>query len=86
MKCGFEYFKINQHWEFKELNDSDIMYKFAKYSGISDSLIKKIKVRGLLIGSKKPNYEELSTPEQTSLSEQINKMIVVNILSIIWMD
>ena len=30
MKCGFEYFKINQHWEFKELNESDIMYKFAK--------------------------------------------------------
>ena len=75
MKCGFEYFKINQHWEFKEITDSDVMYKFAKFLGINEGLIKKNKGAWFVNYSKKANYESLSTPEQTSLTEQINKMI-----------
>ena len=42
---------------------------------ISPSLIKKNGGAWFVNYSKKPNYEELSTPEQNSLSDQINKMI-----------
>lgn len=75
MKCGFEYFKINQHWEFKEFKESDVMNKFSAFLGISPVLIKKNGGAWFVNYSKKPNYEELSTVEQNSLSEQINKMI-----------
>ena len=39
--CGDPLYKINQHWEFKELNDTDVMYKFARFLGINEIFIKK---------------------------------------------
>ena len=84
MKCGFEYFKINQHWEFKELKETDVMNKFAAFLGISPILIKKMEAHGLLIILKNLIMRNYLT-EQNSLSEQINKMIATDIHFIIWM-
>ena len=34
MKCGNEYFRINQHWEFKTLSDDNPFASLAKVIGV----------------------------------------------------
>ena len=42
MKCGFEMFRLNQHWVFHDFsNSTDPMIPYAKFLGIPQSVITK---------------------------------------------
>ena len=55
MKCGFEYFRTNQHWVFMSLKTSDNLHTYARFLGITRQFIDKH--GGCMIAdfSKKPN-------------------------------
>ena len=38
MKCGFDYFRTNQHWTFVKLTSKDPLFKYARYLGITKQL------------------------------------------------
>ena len=46
MKCGNEYFRINQHWEFKTLSDDSPFASLAKVIGVSAKTLTENKVYG----------------------------------------
>lgn len=75
MKCGFEYFRTNQHWVFMSLKISDNLHTYARFLGITRQFIDKH--GGCMIAdfSKKPNYEDLSDDHRDLLQLQIDHMI-----------
>ena len=75
MKCGFEYFRINQHWVFNNLKSNTQLKLYANFLKIPESVIKKNGGAFFVDFSKKPNYEELSGIKQEMLNLQINEMI-----------
>lgn len=75
MKCGFEYFRINQHWVFNDLKSNTQLKLYSKFLKIPESVIKKNGGAFFVDFKKKPNYEELSGIQQEMLNLQINEMI-----------
>ena len=75
MKCGFEYFRINQHWVFKDIKTNTQLKLYAKFLKIPESVIKKNGGAFFVDFSKAPNYEKLSGNMREMLNLQINEMI-----------
>ena len=75
MKCGYEYFRINQHWEFKPLTDDSPFNQFAKILGIPQKTLRENEGLWVVNFSKKANYETLSGKERASLQKQIDSII-----------
>ena len=76
MKCGFELFRISQHWVFHDLSDSkDPMTLYAKHLGIPNTLIKKHGGAWFIDFTKEPNYNTLIDTDQSTLDTQIKEMI-----------
>ena len=76
MKCGYELFRLNQHWVFHDFSNKDEpMIPYAKYLGIPTSVVKKNNGAWFIDFTKKPNYETLSGRQQDSLNDQIEVMI-----------
>jgi len=76
MKCGFEMFRLNQHWVFHDFsNTKDPMIPYAKFLGIPQSVI-KINGGAWFIDFTKPaNFDELTGRQQESLNTQIVELI-----------
>jgi superfamily II DNA or RNA helicase len=72
-KCGFEYFRINQHWEFHKFDGNDQNKKYARHLGIP--LKHNLGGVWLIDFTKEPNYETLSQIQHRQLDEQIDRMI-----------
>ena len=72
-KCGYDYFRINQHWFFHKFTENDVMKKYARHLGIS--LKRDLNGVWLIDFSKEPNYNQLSKGDQQQVDNQINKMI-----------
>ena len=76
MKCGFEMFRIKQHWVFHDFTDpKDPMISYANYLKMPNSIIKKAGGSWFVDFTKTPNYDSLTGREQQSLNEQIEAMI-----------
>ena len=75
MKCGNEYFRINQHWEFKTLSDDSPFASLAKVIGVSAKTLTENKGLWVVNFSKRPNYESLTDKERETLQRQINDII-----------
>ena len=72
MKCGFEMFRINQHWiHHKFVGKDDPMLNLAKYL----KLPTKSGEVWFVDFTKPPNYETLTGKQQESLNKQIEQMI-----------
>ena len=73
-KCGFDYFRINQHWFFHTFSSNDdSMKSYAKKLGIT---IKKGATGAWFIDfSKEPNYEKLNNTDQEEVDNQISLLI-----------
>ena len=76
MKCGFEMFRIKQHWVFHDFTDpKDPMKSYAKYLKIPNSVISREGGAWFVDFTKDPNYDSLTGREQKSLNDQIEAMI-----------
>jgi len=76
MKCGFEMFRLNQHWVFHDFSNSkDPMIPYAKFLGIPQSVITKNNGAWFIDFTKSPNFEDLSGRQQESLNAQIEALI-----------
>ena len=75
-KCGDILYKKNQYWEFIDVTSSpDLINPLAFILNLSPEFIRKNKGAWFINVEKEPNYSTLTVTEQTSLNEQINKMI-----------
>lgn len=72
MFCGDEYFRTNQHWEFKKFSSNQEFLNYAKFLKIP---IKKRDGLWFVNFQKPPNYTSLSSIEKESLNSQIIDMI-----------
>jgi superfamily II DNA or RNA helicase len=75
MKCGYEYFRINQHWEFKPLAEDSPFTQFAKILGVPTKVLRENAGLWVVNFSKKANYDSLSGKERASLQRQIDAII-----------
>ncbi len=75
MKCGFDYFRLTQHWFFKKLEKGSEYEKFAKYLGIPSRAIKKNGGAWFVNFEKSANYAGLTGDSQEALNYQIESMI-----------
>ena len=76
MKCGFEMFRLNQHWVFHDFsNTKDPMIPYAKFLGIPQSVITKNGGAWFIDFTKPANFDELSGRQQESLNAQIEALI-----------
>jgi hypothetical protein len=75
MKCGFEYFRVNQHWVFKDIKSDMQMKLYANFLKIPATVIKKNGGAFFVDFKKTPNYETLSQTKQDMLMLQIEEMI-----------
>lgn len=71
--CGYEYFRINQHWVYHKFTKNDQLYPYSKLVGIK--LDKEPEGAWFIDFNKAPNYDTLSKKAQKEVDEQINKMI-----------
>lgn len=81
-KCGDEFYKRNQHWDFisvKDANVKDREEKIAQLSKILNIDVAMIKENGgawmINVGNPKNNYPDLTTEQQGQLEAQLDKMI-----------
>jgi hypothetical protein len=81
-KCGDEFYKKNQHWDFismKDVNVKDKEEKIAQLATILNIDVAMIKENGgawmINVSNSKNNYPDLSTEEQQQLEAQLDKMI-----------
>lgn len=75
MKCGYEYFRINQHWEFKTLAEDSPFPQFAKILGVPAKVLRENEGLWVVNFAKKANYDTLSGKERASLQRQIDAII-----------
>jgi len=74
MRCGYDYFRTNQHWFFHKFEEGeDPFKKYARYLGIG--LKRNLDGAWFVDFSKEPNYDSLKKEEQEQLDDQINRMI-----------
>jgi hypothetical protein len=72
-KCGSPFYKTHQHWVW---TTSPSLEQLQECCFTDKDLLRRGRVRGLWVHEKKdPNYDELTTEEQVSIQEQIDKMI-----------
>jgi hypothetical protein len=81
-KCGDEFYKRNQHWDFisvKDVNVKDKEEKIAQLSKILNIDVAMIKENGgawmINVSNPKNNYPDLTTEQQEQLEAQLDKMI-----------
>ena len=81
-KCGDEFYKKNQHWDFismKDVNVKDKEEKIAQLATLLNIDVAMIKENGgawmINVSNSKNNYPDLSTEEQQQLEAQLDKMI-----------
>ena len=75
-KCGDILYKKNQYWEFIDVTSNQgLIDPLAFVLNLSPEFIRKNRGAWFINVSKEPNYSNLSIAEQSSLNEQINKMI-----------
>ena len=81
-KCGDEFYKRNQHWDFISIKDSNVKDKEEKILQLSKILnidVSMIKENGgawmIDVSNPKNNYPDLTTEEQQQLEAQLDKMI-----------
>lgn len=72
MFCGDDYFRTNQHWEYKEFKSNQEFHSYAKFLKIP---IKNRTGLWFINFDKAPNYNELSTQQRETLNAQIIDMI-----------
>ena len=75
MFCGFEYYRLNQHWFFHKFLEKDPMKTYAKQIGIPRKFTNKHKGAWFIDFTQKPNYTTLTNKQQELLDEQVNNMI-----------
>ena len=75
LKCGFDYFRTNQHWVFKPLTTDDNLYYYARFLGLTRQFIQKHGGCMMVDFSKKSNYDNLSAEHRELLHTQIDVMI-----------
>ena len=75
LKCGYDYFRTNQHWKFVPLTTSDNMYYYMRFLGLTRQFIEKNRGCMVVDFSKKPNYDGLSDEHKDLLTRQTNLMI-----------
>jgi len=76
MKCGFEMFRLNQHWVWHDFsNTTDPMIPYAKFLGIPQSVISKYNGAWFIDFTKPANFDELTGRQQESLNAQIEALI-----------
>ena len=75
MKCGDEYYRLNNHWVFIDAyRSTDPYFNVLLEFGIPSFIIKN-KGGWLIDFGKKPNYESLTSRENELLKQQIEIMI-----------
>jgi superfamily II DNA or RNA helicase len=82
-KCGDEFYKRNQHWDFISIKDvvdtKDKEEKIAQLSTILNIDVDMIKENGgawlIDVSNPKNNYPDLTTEQQQQLEAQLDKMI-----------
>ena len=81
-KCGDEFYKRNQHWEFisvREVPESERSAKIAQISSILNISTDMIKENGgawmINVKNTKNNFPDLSTEERQQLEAQLDVMI-----------
>ena len=75
LKCGFDYFRTNQHWVHVPLTNKDDMYYYMRYLGLTRDFLEKNKGCMVVDFTKKSNYEDLSAKHRELLHNQIDVMI-----------
>ena len=71
--CGFDYFRINQHWFFHKFGEKDIMKSYARELKIP--LKRDLKGAWFIDFKKESNYSSLTKPQQEQIDNQIEAMI-----------
>ena len=72
-KCGSPFYKIQQHWVW---TTTPTLEQLQERCFTDKDLMKRGRARGLWIHENKaPNYDTLTAEEQSSIQEQIDKMI-----------
>lgn len=75
-KCGDVLYRKNQYWEFVGLEgQSDNVELLSTALSLPKSFIEKKKGAWMVDVKKPPNFKNLSTVEQESIDEQLDKMI-----------
>ena len=81
-KCGDEFYKRNQHWEFisvREVSESERSAKIAQLAAILNISAEMIKENGgawmINVKNTKNNFPDLSTEERQQLEAQLDVMI-----------
>ena len=75
MKCGFEYYRTQQHWYFHTFKTDDPMIQYANFLGIPPALMKHNGGAWFVDFTKPPNYEDLTLREREQLDLQVSLMI-----------
>ena len=75
LKCGFDYFRTNQHWVFKPLTTEDNLYYYMRYLGLTRQFIQKHGGCMIVDFSKKSNYDNLTAEHRELLHIQVDVMI-----------
>ena len=75
MKCGFDYFRTNQHWIFMPLTKTDNLYHYIRHLGLSRQFVEKHGGCMIVDFSKRANYDTLSNSNRELLHNQIDVMI-----------
>ena len=71
--CGYDYFRINQHWFFHKFEGDDQLKKYARYLNIP--IKHDLQGAWFIDFDKEPNYDKLSNEQQKQVDTQINTMI-----------
>ncbi len=71
--CGYDYFRINQHWFFHKFEGDDQLKQYARYLNIP--IKRDLEGAWFIDFDKEPNYAKLSKDAQKQVDEQINTMI-----------
>tara|TARA_Y100000389_G_scaffold78668_1_gene75448 strand:- start:11234 stop:14365 length:3132 start_codon:yes stop_codon:yes gene_type:complete len=76
-KCGDEFYKKNQFWEFIETNDNvDLILTLSEILSLDNVFIQKQKGAWFMNMSKISNFDTLTTRQKKSLDKQLNEMIL----------
>ena len=74
MKCGFDFYRLNNHWFYHTFTEGDTMLDYAKHIGIPQKLLKQ-NGAWFIDFTKSPNYTDLTARDQESLNIQIEELI-----------
>jgi hypothetical protein len=74
MKCGFEYYRLHNHWFYHKFTHNDKMYSYAKFIGIPNKILE---TGGcwFIDFSKEPNFTSFNQKQKDLLNKQIEEFI-----------